>query len=52
MLEPTGNSTFQEVVTPLSAVPEPSTWTLMIAGIGMIGAALRFGRRGGSPATA
>lgn len=25
----------------ISAVPEPATWTLMIAGIGMVGAALR-----------
>ena len=35
----------------ISAAPEPTTWALMIAGVGMIGAALRFGRRSGSPAT-
>ena len=29
----------------ISAAPEPSTWALMIAGFGMIGATLRFGRR-------
>ena len=28
-----------------NAVPEPATWTLMIAGIGLAGAALRRGRR-------
>ena len=37
---------------PVSAAPEPSTWALMIAGVGLAGAALRFGRRTGSPATA
>ena len=36
----------------ISAAPEPSTWALMIAGVGMAGAALRFGRRSGSVATA
>ena len=36
----------------ISAAPEPSTWALMIAGVGMVGGALRFGRRSGSPATA
>jgi hypothetical protein len=50
ILDPgTGSSTFQEVV---STVPEPSTWALMIAGIGVVGATLRFRRRSGSPATA
>ncbi len=31
---------------PISAAPEPATWALMLAGVGMAGAALRFGRRG------
>ena len=30
---------------PVSGAPEPSTWALMIAGVGLIGSALRFGRR-------
>ena len=29
----------------VSAAPEPSTWALMIAGVGVMGAALRFARR-------
>jgi hypothetical protein len=29
----------------VSAVPEPSVWALMIAGIGMVGMALRLGRK-------
>ena len=33
--------------TAVSAAPEPSTWALMIAGVAMIGAMLRYGRRGG-----
>ncbi len=46
-------SRFGSVTIPaVSAAPEPSTWALMIAGVGMVGAALRFGRRVGSPATA
>lgn len=36
---------------PAPAVPEPATWALMIAGFGMIGAALRR-RRGASPQAA
>ena len=36
----------------VSSAPEPSTWALMIAGVGLAGAALRLGRRSGSPATA
>ena len=31
----------------LSAVPEPATWALMIAGIGMVGAGLRLRRKEG-----
>ena len=31
--------------TPVSAAPEPSAWALMIAGVGVMGAALRLGRR-------
>ena len=30
-----------------SAVPEPSTWIMLLAGVAMIGAALRLGRRRG-----
>ena len=29
----------------ISAIPEPSAWTLLIAGLGMIGTMLRVGRR-------
>ena len=29
----------------VSAAPEPSTWALMIAGVGLVGGALRYGRR-------
>ena len=32
-------------VTVTSAAPEPGVWALMIAGLGLVGAALRFGRR-------
>jgi len=28
-----------------SAVPEPSTWALMLGGFGLIGAAVRYRRR-------
>ena len=34
------------------AAPEPSTWALMIAGLGVVGVALRSGRRRGSIAPA
>ena len=30
-----------------SAVPEPSLWALMIAGVGMVGGMFRIGRRQG-----
>ena len=39
------NSTF-------AAVPEPASWTLMMLGVGGLGAALRAGRRRPMPATA
>ena len=32
-------------LTPVSAAPEPAAWALMIAGVGLAGAALRYGRR-------
>lgn len=32
-------------VTPLAAIPEPGSWAMMIAGFGVIGAALRQRRR-------
>lgn len=35
---------------PMSAAPEPGTWTLMIAGVALAGAALRTGRRALTPA--
>jgi hypothetical protein len=34
-------------VLPAAGVPEPATWTLLIAGLGMTGAALRRRRAGG-----
>jgi hypothetical protein len=37
-------------ITPVSAAPEPAAWTLMIAGVAVLGAALR--RRGGWSASA
>ena len=36
----------------IAAAPEPSIWALMITGVGMAGAALRFGRRSGADAIA
>ena len=30
----------------ISAAPEPSAWVLMIAGVGLVGGMLRYGRRG------
>jgi hypothetical protein len=36
----------------ISAVPEPFTWLLMIGGVAMIGAGLRFNRRGAVALTA
>ena len=33
------------VATAVSAAPEPATWALMIAGVGLVGGALRLGRR-------
>jgi hypothetical protein len=36
----------------VSAAPEPSTWALMIAGLGIVGGMLRFGRRRGLVAIA
>ena len=36
------------VATITSAAPEPASWALMIVGVGLIGGALRFSRRGGS----
>jgi hypothetical protein len=39
---PPRSSTFDAVLAP---VPEPSTWLLMIGGLGMLGAMLRRRRR-------
>jgi hypothetical protein len=36
----------------VSAAPEPATWSLMIAGVALVGGALRLGRRNGWSATA
>jgi hypothetical protein len=38
--------------TPVSAAPEPSTWALMILGLGLVGSTLRLGRRQGKTAAA
>jgi hypothetical protein len=38
--------------TAVSAAPEPATWSLMIAGVALVGGALRLGRRNGWSATA
>jgi hypothetical protein len=39
-------------ITPQSAVPEPATWALALAGFGALGSALRAGRRKAAAATA
>ena len=36
--------TYNDVAV-VAPAPEPSTWALMIAGVGITGAALRLGRR-------
>ena len=40
-----GNDVVLHSITYNSAAPEPSTWALLIAGVGLSGAALRRGRR-------
>jgi hypothetical protein len=41
-----GQSTgFAQVVSDLNVIPEPTTWAMMLAGFGMIGAMLRRSRR-------
>ncbi|KRB40187.1 hypothetical protein ASE02_10455 [Phenylobacterium sp. Root700] len=40
-----GTFNYSLTVTQLSAVPEPATWAMMIAGFGMAGTALRTRRR-------
>jgi PEP-CTERM motif len=37
---------------PMSGVPEPGAWILMLSGVGLIGSVLRFSRRRGTVATA
>jgi hypothetical protein len=39
------NANKSGIVT-ISAVPEPSTWAMMLVGFGMMGAAMRYRRRG------
>lgn len=41
-----------DILTISGAVPEPASWALMLAGIGVAGAGLRFSRRKTSPAAA
>jgi len=36
---------FTVTISDASAVPEPSTWMMLVAGFGMIGGAIRYGRR-------
>ena len=40
------------VAAPISAVPEPATWAMMIVGFGLVGSALRLGGRKGVRAAA
>ena len=42
------DGTFTTSAAVSSAVPEPSVWAMMLAGVCMIGAALRFNRRRGT----
>lgn len=44
-LTPLALSQFESAITLVSAVPEPATWTLMIAGLGLLGAQCRRARR-------
>ena len=47
--QPNGGETLQvtdiSAPLPISAAPEPGVWALLIAGVAMMGAALRFGRK-------
>lgn len=48
-----GEGTLTISGSPVSAAPEPGAWTLLIAGVACMGAALRFSRRRqGTPAIA
>jgi len=40
-----GNHIVLDNLTINSAVPEPATWAMMLVGFGMMGAAMRYGRR-------
>ena len=40
-----GSFNVQHVESLVSGAPEPGVWALMIAGLGLVGAALRFGQR-------
>ena len=42
----------QAVTLNVSAVPEPGVWVMMLAGVALMGAALRFGRKRGVAALA
>jgi hypothetical protein len=44
-MEPGALARFESSIRLVSGVPEPSTWTLMVAGLGLIGAACRGARR-------
>ena len=41
----TGRVVFQDVPPPVSAVPEPATWAMMIIGFGAVGSMVRTTRR-------
>jgi hypothetical protein len=47
---PEGSSSLPTQAFSVLSAPEPAAWALMIAGLGLTGAALRHRRRGAAPA--